>query len=193
MYPLFIPSRRLRLMSARDRDKLTGLSAQRWSCRHRDCWWSMPSRSAQRHCSLTPLPPPFPHPIALASASSRFYQNCQLWLYWATIQNSRLRFDHTRLLPVIPAMMAALVELVLLFVLILLSICTIRIDTRLWLTVDAALTFLFAACTVPFAVKSQQMQVRWQMTCMKVIALNSETCNPTDNFCLIAQSVTVSS
>ena len=56
-------------------------------------------------------------------------------------------------------MMAVLVEVVWVVVCTLLLIIAVRLDARKWLVMDAALTFLFAACTVPFAAESQQMQV----------------------------------
>ena len=59
----------------------------------------------------------------------------------------------------VPAMMAALLEIVWLCALIPLAILAARASTRQWLFADAILTFFFAACTIPFAVESQQMQV----------------------------------
>ncbi|XP_076453168.1 uncharacterized protein LOC143288489 [Babylonia areolata] len=73
------------------------------------------------------------------------------------------------------------VELILLFLMVAGAIFASRIDSKRWLLVDAAITFLFGACTIPFAVQSQEMQT----TGIKVDAFHGYLCNLYIGYCLM--------
>ncbi|KAK7088207.1 uncharacterized protein [Littorina saxatilis] len=77
--------------------------------------------------------------------------------------------------------MAAVVELVWLVVMVVSAILATRISTQKWLIADAVLAFLFAACTIPFAVKSQQMQTSG----IPIDAAHGYLCNVYICYCLM--------
>ena len=55
--------------------------------------------------------------------------------------------------------MAPWIELIFLVLIVAFALFASRINSKQWLLIDAALAFVFGACTIPFAIKSQEMQV----------------------------------
>lgn len=55
--------------------------------------------------------------------------------------------------------MASFQELAWLTFLSVGSLIAAKVNTEIWLTIDAIITIFFAVVTIPFAAESQQMQV----------------------------------